>query len=416
MIGTWELATKRMEVLPRPVHEGQILLEWIHLLGVRDGFALIGRARFRVVVVHYDLRTRNCRTIPLPEGSPDCRLVPLRGNHAVVLVNGLWMLGVVHLGRGTWNPAGKNRTFSLGRTLRPFEPGSQFNNLGTYRVERGTVTLLGPESTSQPWQPFTPKTDGKPTFVGDRAIDAVQLAGSTAAIASHDAADSMNPTTIDFFRGPDGDFLRQIGFSSGSGSPRFRLSQDGRLVSFCVREQVDVQAVADPRRMLLTPTGTGRHLPRMWVGTSSFILSCGRKGYSWHLVEWSGELTVRSEVRSTNTLTRGSRTEAFARFIAAEPKEARKIETSDPSDPGGSFFLGQIHALHLSLDRHGQMMLLDNSGKLVLHFYARGDSWSAWMPDGTRLGRGNLHVWKNSPGAAAKMGAALRRAMKGGGA
>ena len=79
-------------------------------------------------------------------------------------------------------------------------------------------------------------------------------------------------------------------------------------------------------------------------------------------------------------------------------------------------FSGMLGLWAPSLDRRAEVTMVSGHGYAVLHFYAHGDSWTACLPDGTRLGRGHVHPWRNTPGAAAKMGAELRRAMNGGGA
>ena len=94
MIATWELTSKRMEVLPRPVLDRKILVKWLQILGVRDGLTLIGIFGKRLVIVHYDVRARTCRTMPLPEGVPECRLAPLSG-HYVALLREIRGLGFV---------------------------------------------------------------------------------------------------------------------------------------------------------------------------------------------------------------------------------------------------------------------------------------------------------------------------------
>jgi hypothetical protein len=241
------------------------------------------------------------------------------------------------------------------------------------------------------------------------------LADSTAAIGTRELASPAN-LLIDFFRGPNGDFIRHVRYSCGTLPPRIRLSHDGGLVAICAHHQVEIQAVADPQRLFLTPTGSGRQPSRLWVGDSGIVISCGRMGYSWHLVEWNGDLTVQTENRRAATLVAGFKNPEFERFVSTGPKPVTSIQVVVPADPGGNLNYGTIGSMHPALDRNGQVSMFDARANLVLHFYARGDSWSAWMPDGARLGRGNVHLWRNTPGAAAKMGAVLRRAMKGGGA
>ena len=388
------------------------------MLGVRDGFTLIGETGKLIVVVHYDFARRTCRIIPIDEGSSACRLAPIRSNHAIVIVRGLWMIGAVLLGKGTFSPTkDPERRYVAGRSLRPFRESTDSSRLGTYRVDRrtGTVELVASESTSHSWRRFTPGTYGKPTYAGLRTVEAIELAGTTAAIESRGTAPHGEQWTIDFFRGPDGDFIRQVPILFSTTRPQFQLSPDGKLVAFSLGQQVEVQAVDDPRRLLLASSGAGRQTPGLFfVGPQGFVVSSGRKGYSWHLVDWSGPLTVHTETRKTATFISGFKNPAFERFIAARPLPATKARVVAPTSEIVAVCVGRIGKMQVFLDRAGQVTILNWKGDLVFLFHARGESWTAWMPDGTRFGRGNVHLWQNAPNAAVKMGAALRAAQGGG--
>ena len=124
----------------------------------------------------------------------------------------------------------------------------------------------------KPWRPFTPTTHGKPTYASSRVIDAVQLAGAAAAIASRESCSAKARkvvSTIDFFRGPEGDFLRQHVGSFADPTEAALSLVAGRPARWrsAITIRSKVQMVTEPAaRMLLTTTGTGRHLSRMWVG------------------------------------------------------------------------------------------------------------------------------------------------------
>jgi hypothetical protein len=326
--------------------------------------------------------------------------------------------GAFDLADLTWKPAGPEFMFAGDRTLHPARPAPALNTLGTYSVDAATgmIRLEGWDRNSSPWNPFTPRTDGQPTYREARTIADVQLAAETVAIESYETRRHDKSWTVDFFRGPNGDFIRQIPKLVAAGRPQVQLSPDGRLVAVSVLHQVEVQTVDDPRRLLLTPTDARRQaLKSLFLGENGFAISTGRKGCTWHLVNWSGPLTVHTETRKTAMFISGFNNREFERFIAARPTAAKSAVAVDASDPARAFGFGTAGKMDLHLDRTGQVTIRDGEGKLVLVFYSRGESWSAWMPDGTRLGRGGAHLWRSSPNAAAKMGAALRAA-KGGGA
>ncbi|HEX3313675.1 MAG TPA: hypothetical protein VHR72_02235, partial [Gemmataceae bacterium] len=417
MIAMWDLETKRMEILPRPTHQGRILVKWEQILGVRDGFTLLGASGSQLVVVHYDNIARQCLTLPIPGTVPQCRLAPMRGNHAIAVLCDYPPLGFVNVKTvlsfrmGTWKAAPlQSLDFRGDRTLHGARQGPGINTLGTYDIERitGEVMLVPWDPDAEPWKPFAPQTNGKPTFAEPRVVDDVQLAETTVAIASHDSSHQRKVMTIDFFRGPEGDFLRQVVRvdESDGWRRRFRLSHDGRLVAVATRDQVEVLTIDTARRQLQTPTGNGGIAARLWIGPGSFMISCGNRGHSWVMVEWGLHLTVHTESRKASTLSPGFRSVAIQRFVA-------KVSKMAPIESGVNLSFKELGAMAVTLDAYGQVTLTDHRGDTVFRFHARGASWSAWMPDGTRLDRGNAHQERSTEGASAKMAAALRRAMKG---
>jgi hypothetical protein len=276
----------------------------------------------------------------------------------------------------------------------------------------GKILVHDGNSNASQWEEFTPQTDGKPTFgVMNRGISEAQVARSTLSLATTGISGGMKQLTIDLFRGPAGDFLRQIVTkTSAKARPLHRLSFDGTKIAFGSRERIEVQATDSPQRLLMTSGGNASHrAPQLWTGDRAFLLSVGRQGYSWHLVDWTGALTVRTEKARTLTPSSAAfKNEALRRFV--------HFGCTQVTCFNAHVIVSRNHSgSQILVDQHGQVEIRTQKAT-VFRFYARGESWTAWLPDGTRLGSGTVHQWENSPGAAAKMGNALRTSIERGGA
>jgi hypothetical protein len=153
---------------------------------------------------------------------------------------------------------------------------------------------------------------------------------------------------------------------------------------------------------------------RLWVGTHGFLASCGSNGQSWVLVQWpSGKLECHTETRHfvPNLPLEGSMNRNICDFVCGELSEAvRPLQSSDPNEDRWQAGTSNGRALYL-LDHFGQVAVFSDCVKegriLVFQFFAGSEGWTAWLPDGTRLGTGSVHRWPNSPAAGRTMGQAL---------
>ena len=198
----------------------------------------------------------------------------------------------------------------------------------------------------------------------------------------------------------------------------FVLSSDGKKFALQRGDKnLEVQYTDRPERILYTRPGGFGTRSRLWVADDGLLLCCGRNGYAWHLLIWAKEcLEVHSEMRRHSTQLshhdfRQPLIRAFVRFH--DPEEASPEKAMLLGDPerwpkgverNGAFFI---------LDRYSQVLIFNSAKTLVFQFFAHGDTWSAWLPDGTRHGRGPVHSWPNTPGALTAMGQALRQATGG---
>ena len=179
MIATWELATKRMEILPRPMHEGRILVEWDHIARrSRRISTLIGEVERQIVLVHYDMTQSEgsrASSIPIDEGiaGMSARRAAMEITPSVVVVRWASMVGSRPCASRPRYMAselsqGEPGQFSGGRTLRPFEPaltGEPPRDLPRGRQERHDHSGQPGWAHSHAAHPAVHADDGRQTNV-----------------------------------------------------------------------------------------------------------------------------------------------------------------------------------------------------------------------------------------------------------
>ncbi len=471
MLYCWDLTNGELEILPRPFARKGLVKIWHDIKGVAGGFALLGSQDSHCLVAHYDWDTGKCvvHETSVPTSEP-IGISYIRRCHSVILFHMSLELPVlaIHLNGGGSAPGKGFIQYQSEMTdgdLKKLSNREQSNGLTTNEraqqamqqfLEVGTdCNLLVPE-------PFPIKTDRlnkrksyycvTPTFglmIVDRGKhcehifpardgvkhleivtpQAVRRVNTTLAIYTVLAMRAKGlqrsayeyPHVLSFYRGNDGVFLREINWSDPMNIPRpFRLANQGDKVALLRNDvQLEVQHTERPLRLLITRQGGFGTRSRLWVGKDGLLLSCGRRGLSWHLLLWARDnIEVISENGRLSELgNHRFRHPRIGHFIKnSQPVEVKSIRhqslLEDPERWPNTVRFGP--ALFV-LDRYGQVLVFDADNRLVFQFFAHGDSWSAWLPDGTRHGLGEAHSWPNTPGALAAMGRALRQATGGAG-
>lgn len=448
MLCVWETKTGKSELLPRPMIDGAIAKNWKSLIGVADGFALLMRGDIGWIVVHYDMVKRQCSVLPVPMGgaSPrgDAVLMYLGRRHTLLVYHASRdeSLGAIDLHTKVWEslkaPAATTRTtfwesLNRGPIQRRLPATASRADVGADRTRNYHMNPMNGAFTVSDggtfaaeddkaigiklWPTFVPHTQGQASYVKDRRdILDVQLAGATLGILARGSVHRMETTLLALHRGPDGGFLREIPFSNDSSTAKFMLSSDGAQVAMVAdSKSFTVQATDAPQRLIHANLGHFGAGTRLWVGDQAFLVSCGRHGNSWHMAEWLNGFVVFSENhRGRNLAAATFKNPAFKRFIDQhDPVESVVGVGADLLDEHryrSGVRRGQACFL---LDQYGQILVFDRDGRLMFQFYAYGDTWTAWLPDGTRCGRGMVHHWPNVPGAASAVGNALRTATRG---
>jgi hypothetical protein len=465
MIFAWNLADGDMEILPRPQTRQGLVKEWREIKGVAGGFALLGCQSSRYLVAHYDWLTRACTVHEI--GLRTTVLVGLayvRHCHSVVLVNlpDQFPLLAIDLATGmvAYHKDINQQTLGTPRYLVNVGMDPQEISNATSHGSRAEQALLhieevGPHTGvaelirtredydqlkhsryyvragvcadgsllisdhGRLWPGIVPCTEGI-NVLPNHKLQSVRLAENTLAIQyfipEHVHA---NKHVLAFYRGPEGHFLREINWTSPAPdvSP-FVLSSDGKKFALQRSDKnLEVQYTDRPERILYTRPGGFGTRSRLWVGDDGLLLCCGRNGYAWHLLLWSKAcLEVHSEMsRMAPQLSihafRNARIREFV--MNREPEESTSAYAMILNDPQRWPRAVERNGAIFVLDRYSQVLVFNSAKTLVFQFFAHGDTWSAWLPDGTRLGRGPVHSWPNTPGALVAMGQALRQATGG---
>lgn len=410
------------EVWPRPFVGNAVLREVEAVVGVAGGFVVAGTIGRRLVAAHYDIESRACRVY---EAGVTAELKEpqawwyARHSHAAVTALGtrLWCLDL---------SAGKT-AFVAGRG-----PGAVPARSGRYqfcplRVPGGRGAELGisfevvqdasatvPESGGFPdwpylaldprdgslgvgnvpgWGRFTPLADGRPMLTGCNLVEA-DCRGPTLAALVNDPRARPPGHVLRVFRGPEGVPAGEFPFRV-TPTP-FTLSDDGRLLALPVdpsRVEVRDALVRGPARCV-TPVGRFHNAVRVELGDGWLAL---HNGVVLHLARWgAGRLTAE--------VVRGMLPGAGGGIEARSNK-------LPPWLYDGQRFVKVAHGwLVAAVDRFGQVALFERDGRLVGMFFTLRHQFAAWTPDGTRFGPKALLGVPPTPGAAEKIGAALKEA------
>jgi hypothetical protein len=459
LIHCWDLKSGDVEILPRPMKDGRRAGDWYDIVGVAGGFALLGVLEGQCVLCHYDCQEQTCRlhgTTMVVDLAAIC--VYLRSCHTVVVVRPVTLEPYVAIDlstgenslsatlesrvhralqqvrQGLVNPSPEDLAPKLATRAGRTQTAPVLDVSATQTAARSDPGLLGykffPEQGSlavaygKTVTPILAQADGKNLWKHARIFN-VQLAEKTIAV-KFCTQFAQHTNVLSLYRRCKGEFVRQVQFAYPPGSKKsFQLSRDGERIAWLSDGQhLEVETVVPGPRLLRTrvmrPGKT-----RLWVGKDHLLLSCARKGHFWHLLSWvQGGLKVCSElcVMKGELSSRNFKRQEIGDFLAygnpAEADYSPPIETMPfpvPFPAGSLEPIGIImrHGCFWVLDRIGRVLIFDHNIRVVFQFFAHGDSWSAWLPDGTRHGVGMIHSWPNTPGALKRMGQVLRTATGG---
>jgi hypothetical protein len=409
MLHLWKPDGTLAEILPRGLIDGEVLRRVTAVLGVADGFAVVGLlSGSRPVILHYSLDGRRCQSHRLGDAAGARKAaawqwVYARAHHCLIAFHQHAGF-VVDLGTGekyatslggprnraqlAWE-AWIARQVPLHR-LVIVHRGARSNMpwpCVKLDSDTGMVTL---ENVQPSWHAFTPMSEGRPMLQQQLLLDA-QWRGGTLALKTSRLG-RQSGLALRVFRGPEGIFLGE--YSLAELNLDFTLSTDGQLLARQLRgDEVEIRDVDGT----LSPLGritVGKFPHRLWfvLGDDSIELF---PGTSPIVVSWQQAGLVLKRGVVASKLGESATRETLPSFLKYDSQR---------------WLLGARRRLWAASDRFGQVALFDGAGALVCMFFAFRNDVAGWMPDGTRFGPASLTGHAASPDALQKFARAIRAA------
>jgi hypothetical protein len=399
LLHLWDVDGPLVEILPRACYQGRVVNEVVAVVGVTDGFVVVGRLKPKdgpqqLGAIHYQLTQRKCTIYPLPKldysawgYSPEnhCFLALAQSQEegmGIDLSTGDRYATNVGGGssrvRAAWT-AWDRKQVPRRQLLIHLHPSLPHITLDWRRGE------VGLNNVKPAWKPFIPLADGRPLLRDSYPIDGI-LAGSHLGMrVRHINEPAQNQLFV--FR-PDG-----VSVHSSHKSLGFQLSWRGNMLA----KQIDNSAVVfgPVNEQTTRQTRVGGYAQELcfFLGNSQLILFQGRRTYC-HFLDWSErDLKIwhrPAEMPHKDGLVSG--TDYFPERFHYD----RKRWTSWAQK-----------GLLVASDRFGQVVVFDNHGRLVCMFMAFRQRLAGWMPDGTCFGPSIMTGKPNHVEARAKFGQAL---------
>jgi hypothetical protein len=416
ILHAWKTDGSTMEVLPRGMWEGAPLTVVEAVLGVAGGFVVAGRMRDMLVTVHYDFVKRTCTSYShgRPPGA-SWHWEYSREHHALIgsVTTGGFRLVTLDLATGAGcsqmsqgkDSRAKNALMAAQLLKLPSRRLWILNTLDRAGGSRSSPSLyLDPGkgrvtvfSSTLPWPAFTPQADGRPVLMGCLALEA-QCCGDTLALVVGRLG-AKGSRVLHLFRGPEGIPLCDFPLYPLHG--HYALSADGRYLARQTGEcQLQVRNVADGGGLVFwTRKGGFSQQAQLLLGSQGMILQSGKTNA--YVIRWDRDkLELRHEQGKVQDLLQ---------VADGEPATRAGLPECVKYDPQ-RFVLGAQAGVIAVLDRFGQVAIFDRKQALICMFFAFAGQVAAWMPDGTSLGPASLTGQPPTPGAAEKIGRALRAA------
>lgn len=416
-----------LEILPRPMVQGEVLKPVVGVIGVSGGFVVLGSRQGVPVLAHYDFTLRFCDTHIMPPhagkagGLSWCYYPDVHSLGARPRAGGGPGVGCDLSARGASAASTPRAASACERALAGIPPFPQ----APYEVETnasepwidptcvlvkldaGTGTLTYHQRHAGP-RSLTPTVDGHPALKGAR-ITSTQQGGDVLAVQ----VESRSIQDVWFLSMVRGAVLGRFSYElEGPARGWFVLSRDGRRFARRVGEHlIEIRDVPGDRPPVLVVSRE-----RSWHHSVSLGRSClllrefdqpgARRPHAQVLIRWGvGRLTVEG----------GDPTGKFAE-LGGGLAQARGFP-----GPGLSWrfdrtrFVGYIEhgKLRVLVDQYNHLAVLGGDDRVVAVFCMSGQEFAAWMPDGTCLGTSRLIGGEPTKDAAARIAAALRDAERG---
>jgi hypothetical protein len=428
MLHMWTIADGECELLPLP----KIAADWKDLVGLRGGFALIGSHEGRVAIAHYDLHRRSCKTYTSERVWSDLlrpRYSASQHSLALMRARGSAVVLCIDLQNEAMSEAAQASPSAVEVT-----GSAAFADSGLQLIRIPMLSDL-PFVSAAPMYCYEEATGKLHVLENDRRtinmehrsngltlpqrgfrFEKAELKGNVIALVGT-IAGFREVIAFDL---PSGHYLRSMMIGPADDSA-YRISNRGESIAARSGDNFNVSAFGLQSSQRLHARSARSAKPvRLWAGDRSFLIVCGSRSQVAHLVVWSDRaLRVITEVSPVSIREldiarfRHPRLKEFIlREDPVEAKESNRIKLYADDDRRWKTHVRRGTA-DILIDRFGQTVVIDGGGNLVFMMLAFGDSWTAWLPDGTRHGVGTIHHWPNSKEALETMRNALVRAFDG---
>jgi hypothetical protein len=397
LLHAWKLDGSRAEVLPRALVDGEVLEQVDAVLGVADGFVVGGRVGKSLVAMHYDLGSRTARARVLgPTFDGEWLWFYSRELHTVVARGRTYSRALdlstreIHVSRDSKSrpPARAIRAFEMAANHFLPPPRLPIVDEGSPEPIKGGFVRLNRETGEvqlnrvfPPWEPFSPKMDGRP-LLKNCWIDHAQWRGNVLALV---VLGPGRDSSLRLFHGPSGVPTRELEPPSKDATSLI-LSHDGRLYARRIGErQLEVRETSDVGPpLIVTVKGKTHQDAKVTLGRYGLVIHVGKHV---SLIRWDGARLTVSTVNEGSTRSEHDVITWPLDRPANRSTPMPKILDYDPH----RFVACARSELTAVVDVFGQVALFDAKDQLIAMFVAFRSQVAAWMPDGTRFGPSQGH-------------------------
>jgi hypothetical protein len=395
MLFAWRLdSSHRMEILPRALVKDWPVRYCEAVVGVSDGFVVIGREQSWRTAAHYNIRRRIVKVHDLGEALDLARGTSSPTKPTLAAIEAITVRKGMHSTRDL--PCHDRGTFRLPTTVFEGAPHCKLS------PSDGELSLHG---TIPRWKPFVPLRDGR-AWLKNASLDHACCRGNVLAIR---VTDDRGERVLALFRGPDGIPICEF---PGKKDLACLPSHDGEVLarqfSGGAVEVRNLSTGTEP--ILATFKGECSAHNALGLGDGYLTIAAGRQ--IWHILDWQSSLLV------IHKLPFHPRLGDIGRFLGTKfqgrgyPEAAERIERFPKQGYLAARFKAWASnsAITAFLDDFGEVAILDREEKLVCMFFAFRNQLSGWLPDGTCFGPASASRRRPSSQILAKFGAALARA------
>jgi hypothetical protein len=417
----WRIDGTDVEILPRPLVDGEVLRAPRTVIGVAGGFVVVCRHHPNQVLAHYDFPTRTCNVYVPSDREPTDSWHYFRELHSVAAPTATRARLGPAVDLAARGEAAATTSRAVGASiLAQFTPSPLVvANAGPFPIDRGgdpqSVALRLDTRSGTLYlrhgagddRSLTPRCDGRPALKGSNIVHARQGGDVIALLVERGTAPglyflSLSRATV----------LGTFFLGAQPGASNFALSRDGHRFARTLDERsMEVRDVPGGGPPVLVTREESLWIHFATLGRSclcilEFELAGPRRARSSCLIRWD---RGRLEVFDRDA-------EALLAQLGGPVAVSRSLSPAQPSqgpDPHRFVQFIEHKGVRVLIDRYNHLAVLDKNGDLTCMFYVSGNEIAASLPDGTRCGSRRHIGGEPTPGASERVAAALTRVLPG---